>query len=57
MIRLLVQFKSNDLFSSGLELLGVYDDPNKAVQDGLSVYDDTVDCMFIAKEKEYLRIG
>lgn len=57
MIRLLVQFKSNDLFSSGLELMGVYDDPNKAVQDGLSVYDDTVDCMFIAKEKEYLRIG
>jgi hypothetical protein len=57
MIRLLVQFKSNDLFGGrGLELLGVYDDPNKAVEDGLSVYDNTVDYMFINRGKEYLRI-
>ena len=57
MIRLLVQFKSDSVLGgNGLELLGVYSDPNKAVRDGLSVYDDTVECMFINRGKEYLRI-
>lgn len=56
MIRLLVQFKSDNILSNGLELLGEYNDPDKAVKDGLSVYDKTVDCMFINRDKEYLRI-
>ena len=57
MIRLLVQFKSDSTFGgNGLELLAMYSDPNEAVKDGLSLYDDTVDCMFINRGKEYLRI-
>lgn len=57
MIRLLVQFKTDQHFyPKGLELLGLYADPNDAVKDGLSVYDNTVEFMFINRGKEYLRI-
>jgi hypothetical protein len=57
MIRLLVQFKNDSVFGGNeLELLDEYTDPNKAVKDGLSIYDNTVHCMFINRGKEYLRI-
>jgi len=56
MIRLLVQFKSGDLFGSPLELLGEYIDQNEAIQDGLSVFDETVKSMFINKGNEWLRM-
>ena len=57
MIRLMVQFKSSQPFSQGLQLLAIYDDANKAVEDGIAVYDDTVDSMFINRGDEWLMIN
>ena len=56
MIRLLVVFKSDDYFPGQLELLGTYKDANKAINDGLSVWDNTVEYMFINQGNEWLKI-
>lgn len=56
MIRLLVQFKSKEIFRGNLELLDTYKDPNKAVKEALSIFDETVHSMFINKGSEYIRI-
>ncbi len=56
MIRLLVQFKSDAWFGNTLELLGEYIDQDEAIQDGLSVFDETVENMFINKGNAWLRM-
>lgn len=55
MIRLLVVFKSDDYFPGQLELLGTYKDANKAVNDGLSVWDDTVEYMFLNERDKWIK--
>lgn len=56
MIKLLVQFKSVELFGGSLELLGEYEDINEAVLDGISLYDETVDNILVNKGGEYLKL-
>jgi len=49
MVKLLVQFKSDELFGGSLELLGEYEDINEAVLDGVSLYDETVANILVNK--------
>lgn len=55
MIRLLVVFKNDGYFGGELELLGTYNDPAKAVNDGLSVWDDTVEYMFLNERDKWIK--